>query len=106
MVVGHPDRPRKRTQVAAQMASALAHYGRLVVVARNGDGPGHLALGWAAAMRVPSAATTVVGPAAVAANVRAAGEAMVALRPDACVSFGPCPEADAARAAGVPTYEV
>lgn len=32
--------------------------------------------------------------------------AALALKPDLCVSFGPTTEADDARAAGIPTYEV
>lgn len=105
MVVGHPDYKNQARRVPEQMAAMRAHYGRIVVLGRNGAGPSHVAMGWAASERVHYAAISNVG-GATRQHVLATGEALVALRPALCLSFGDCPEAEVARAAGIPTYEV
>lgn len=106
MVVGHPDYKNQGNKVPAQLEAARAHYGDLVLVTLQGPGPSYVAAGWACKQGVYFAEVPNLRGRHGARHQALAASAMLSLRPALCLAFGACPEADAARAAGVPTYEV
>jgi len=106
MVVGHPDYKNQRAKVPAQLEAMRAHYGELVLITLLGNGPSYVASGWAVEQGVYFAEVPNLRGRYGAKHPYLAASAMLALRPALCVTFGACPEAEAARAAGVPTYEV
>ncbi len=106
MVVGDPDYKNQTRKVAAQLEAMRAHYGEVVLITLQGPGPSYVAAAWAVRNGVYFAEVPNLRGRHGARHPALAASAMLALRPAVCVAFGTCTEADAARQAGVPTYEV
>jgi hypothetical protein len=93
-------------KVEEQLAGMVKHYGDVVLITFCGVGPSWQASGWAIKNGVYFAELPNLRKRYGAKHAAKAGAAALALGPTVCVTFGPTPEADVARAAGVQTYEL
>jgi len=106
MVVGDPNYKRQGTRVPAQLEAARSHYGDMVLITFQGPGPSYTASAWAVQNGVYFAELPNLRGRHGDQHPALAAQAALSLRPAVCLAFGTCPAADAARWAGVPTYEV
>ena len=106
MVVGDVNYKAQSRKVAAQLEAMRSYYGELVVIAPEGPGPGHVALGWAAKNGVYHAGVANLRATHGDAHKALSAHTMLLMRPEVCVAFGACHESEITRAAGVPTYQV
>lgn len=93
-------------KVDATLDDMVKHYGDVVLVTFCSAGPSYQASGWAMKHGVYFTEFGNLRKHHGRKHETKVAAAALALKPDLCVSFGPTTEADAARAAGVPTYEV